>query len=125
MAIKITENGVVNYENSPDTNRKLFPNLNICGKQIGELVEVSGQTPVIVAEENTRYICGEVTSLDFTPCASGICDIRFTAASISTVLTLPSTLKLPDWFDPTSLEANTTYEINVVDGVYGAVMSWA
>ena len=88
-------------------------------------VEVSGQTPAIVAEENTRYICGEVTSLDFTPCASGICDVRFTAASISTVLTLPQTLKLPDWFDPTSLEANVTYEINIVDGVYGAVMSWA
>ena len=88
-------------------------------------VEVSGQTPAITAEENTRYICGEVTSLTFTPCASGICDVRFTAASISTVLTLPQTLKLPDWFDPTSLEANVTYEINIVDGVYGAVMSWA
>lgn len=88
-------------------------------------VEVTGQTPTITAEENTRYICGEVTSLTFTPCASGICDIRFTAASISTVLTLPQTVKLPDWFDPTSLEANTTYEINIVDGVYGAVMSWA
>lgn len=88
-------------------------------------VEVSGQTPTITAEENTRYICGEVTSLTFTPCESGICDVRFTAASISTVLSLPQTLKLPDWFDPTSLEANTTYEINVVDGVYGAVMSWA
>lgn len=88
-------------------------------------VEVSGQTPTIVAEENTRYICGEVTSLAFTPCEKGICDVRFTVASISTVLTLPETVKLPDWFDPTLLEANTTYEINIVDGIYGAVMSWA
>lgn len=88
-------------------------------------VEVTGQTPTITAEENTRYICGEVTSLSFTPCEKGICDVRFTAASISTVLTLPETVKLPDWFDPTLLEANTTYEINIVDGIYGVVMSWA
>lgn len=88
-------------------------------------VEVSGQTPTITAEENTRYICGEVTSLNFTPSEKGICDVRFTAASISTVLTLPETVKLPDWFDPTLLESGTTYEINIVDGVYGVVMSWA
>lgn len=88
-------------------------------------VEVTGQAPTITAEENTRYICGEVTSLSFTPCEKGICDVRFTAASISTVLTLPETVKLPEWFDPTLLEANTTYEINIVDGVYGVVMSWA
>lgn len=88
-------------------------------------VEVSGQSPTITAEKNTRYICGEVTSLTFTPCETGICDVRFTATSISTVLTLPETVKLPDWFDPTLLEANTTYEINIVDGIYGVVMSWA
>lgn len=88
-------------------------------------VEVTGQTPTITAEENTRYICGEVTSLTFTPCETGICDVRFTTASISTVLTLPQTLKLPAWFDPTLLEAGTTYEINVLDGIYGVVMSWA
>lgn len=88
-------------------------------------VEVSGQTPTITAEENTRYICGEVTSLSFTPSETGICDVRFTAASISTVLTLPETVKLPAWFDPTLLEAGTTYEINVLDGIYGVVMSWA
>lgn len=88
-------------------------------------VEVSGQTPTITAEENTRYICGEVTSLTFTPSEKGICDVRFTTASISTVLTLPETVKLPSWFDPTLLEAGTTYEINVLDGIYGVVMSWA
>lgn len=88
-------------------------------------VEVTGQTQTITAEENTRYICGEVTSLSFTPCEKGICDVRFTAASISTVLTLPETVKLPEWFDPTLLEAGTTYEINVLDGIYGVVMAWA
>lgn len=88
-------------------------------------VTVSGTSPIIVAEQNTRYICGEVTSLSFTPCASGICDVRFTSGSTITELTLPNTVKMPDWFDATSLETNTIYEINVLDGVYGVVMSWA
>lgn len=88
-------------------------------------VDVSGTTPTITAVENTRYVCGEVTSLDFTPAASGICIVRFTSGSTVTVLTLPSTVKFPEWFDATALETNTIYEICVTDGVYGAVMSWA
>jgi len=88
-------------------------------------VDVSGTTPTITAVENTRYVCGEVTSLNFTPATSGICIVRFTSGSSITVLTLPSTVKFPEWFDPTSLETNTIYEICVTDGVYGAVMSWA
>lgn len=48
MAIRITEDGVVIYENSPDVNRKLFPNLNICGKEIDELAdEIDGKAPVV------------------------------------------------------------------------------
>ena len=88
-------------------------------------VDVTGTTPTITAVENTRYVCGEVTSLNFTPAASGICIVRFTSGSTVTVLTLPSTIKFPEWFDPTTLEANTIYEICITDGVYGAVMSWA
>lgn len=88
-------------------------------------VDVTGTTPTITAVENTRYVCGEVTSLTFTPAASGICIVRFTSGSTITVLTLPSTVKFPEWFDPTSLETNTIYEICVTDGIYGAVMSWA
>ena len=88
-------------------------------------VDVSGTTPTITAVENTRYVCGEVTSLNFTPAASGICIVRFTSGSTVTVLTVPSTVKFPEWFDSTSLETNTIYEICVTDGVYGAVMSWA
>ena len=89
------------------------------------VTNVSGATPVITAAENTRYICGEVTSLSFTPCASGICDVRFTSGSTVTVLTLPNTVKMPDWFDASVLEANTIYEINILDGVYGVVTTWA
>lgn len=87
-------------------------------------VAVSGTAPTIVANQNTRYVCGEIVSLDFTPSAEGICDVIFTSGSTVTVLTIPNTVIFPEWFDPTSLEANKTYEISVSDGVYGAVMVW-
>lgn len=85
-------------------------------------VQVSGTTPTIAALSGVRYVCGEVATLEITPCASGICDIVFTSGSTATVLTLPNTVKFPDGaFTP---EANTTYELNIMDGVYGAVMAW-
>lgn len=85
-------------------------------------VQVSGTTPTITALSGVRYVCGEVSTLDITPCASGICDIVFTSGSTATVLTLPNTVKFPDGaFTP---EANMTYELNIMDGVYGAVMAW-
>ena len=88
-------------------------------------VDITGTTPTITAVENTRYVCGEVSTLSFTPAASGICIVRFTSGSTATILTLPSTVKFPEWFDATALEADTIYEICITDGVYGAVMSWA
>jgi len=85
-------------------------------------VTVSGTTPTITALSSVRYVCGEVATLDITPCASGICDIVFTSGSTATVLTLPNTVKFPDGaFTP---EANTTYELNIMDGVYGVYTSW-
>lgn len=86
------------------------------------VVQVTGTTPTITALSGVRYVCGEVATLDITPCASGICDIVFTSGSTATVLTLPNTVKFPDGaFTP---EANMTYELNIMDGVYGAVMAW-
>lgn len=87
-----------------------------------EPVSVPGMSPVITAQADTRYICGEVTSLNFTPSSSGICDVIFTSGATPTVLTLPNTVKMPEWFE---IEANTTYEINIADGVYGSVMAWS
>ena len=90
---------------------------------VGSVVTVSGTTPTITALAGVRYVCGEVSTLDIMPCVSGICDIVFTSGSTATVLTLPSTVKFPDGaFTP---EANTTYEVNILDGIYGAVMAWA
>ena len=89
---------------------------------VGSVVTVSGTTPTITALAGVRYVCGEVSTLDIAPCASGICDIVFTSGSTATVLTLPNTVKFPDGeFVP---EADTTYEINILDGIYGAVMAW-
>lgn len=85
---------------------------------------VSGTTPSITGTSGMRYICGEVATLSITPPVSGIIDVIFTSGSTPTVLTVPNTVKFPEWFDPTSLVADTVYEINIADGVYGAVMSW-
>ena len=85
---------------------------------------VTGTTPTITGVADTRYVCGEVATLDFTPSASGICDVVFTSGSTATVLTVPNTIKWANGFDPTSLEADTTYEINILDGAWGVACTW-
>lgn len=85
---------------------------------------VTGTTVSITGVANTRYLCGEVSTISITPPNSGIIDVIFTSGSSVAVLTVPSTVKWPSGFDPTSLETNTTYELNIMDGVYGAVMEW-
>ena len=85
---------------------------------------VTGSTVSITGVANTRYLCGEVSTISITPPQSGIIDVIFTSGSSVAVLTVPSTVKWPSGFDPTSLEANATYELNILDGVYGAVMEW-
>ena len=89
---------------------------------------VSGTTPSITGEPNTRYMCGEVTSIAITSPSSGTIDVIFTSGSTPAVLTVTpptgTTMKWPAWFNSASLATNTTYEINIMDGVYGAVMTW-
>lgn len=82
---------------------------------------VSGTDVTITGVANTRYVCGEVSTISITPPASGIIDVIFSSGSTVAVLTLPQTVKMPYWFE---VEANKTYEINIMDGIYGAVMSW-
>ena len=85
---------------------------------------VSGTTPTITGEANVRYICGEVTSISITPPQAGTIDVIFETGSTPPTLTVPNTVKFPSWFDPTDLEADTIYELNISEGVYGAVMTW-
>ncbi len=90
------------------------------------LVEtIDGAAVIITGQPNTRYMCGEVTSISITPPAAGSIDVVFTSGSTVAVLTLPSTVKMPEWFDDSTLDTNTVYEILITDGVYGSVMTWA
>ena len=86
--------------------------------------DVSGSTPTLICLPNVRYKCGEVSTLSITPPSSGSCEVIFESGSTATLLTVPNTVKFPAWFDATSLEADTVYDIVITDGVYGAVMSW-
>ena len=91
---------------------------------------ISGTTPSITAKPGVRYICGEVSTLSITAPASGCIDVIFESGSTPTVLTVSSAksgvtaIKWANGFDPTSLDANTTYEINILDGEFGVVGSW-
>lgn len=80
-------------------------------------VSVSGATPTINALPGVRYVCGEVTTLDIVTPATGIVDVVFTSGSTPTVLTVTpptgQTMKWANGFDPTALEADTVYELNI------------
>lgn len=87
------------------------------------VVEVSGTDPVITGKPSYRYNCGELYTLSVTPPAKGTIDIIFTSGTTPTILTLPNTVKMPDWW--VGIETNTTYEMCITDGTYCGVMSWA
>ena len=90
-------------------------------------VAVSGSTPSITALPGVRYVCGECATLTIAVPASGIVDVVFESGSTATVLTVTPptgmTIKWANGFDPSSLDANTTYEINICDGL-GVAGSW-
>jgi hypothetical protein len=96
-------------------------------EMLGGSVSVSGATPSITALPGLRYVCGEVSTIDITLPASGIVGVVFTSGSTPTVLTITpptgGTVRWANGFDPTALDANTTYEINIADGL-GVVVGW-
>ena len=73
---------------------------------------------VLTPDYGVRYIYGELQSLTLVSVpAEGTVDILFDSGSTATVLALPQTgILLPEWFDPTDLQANTRYELNFADG---------
>ena len=91
---------------------------------------VTGTTPSITGVSGHRYICGECATLSITAPASGCIDILFESGSTPTVLTITSAktgvtdIKWMDGFDPDDLDANTIYEINILDGEFGVVAEW-
>lgn len=91
---------------------------------------VSGSTPSITAKPGVRYVCGECSTLTITVPESGCIDVVFESGSTPTVLTVTPTktgvsaIKWANGFDPTSLDASTTYEINILDGEFGVAGKW-
>lgn len=85
---------------------------------------VSGTDPVIVAQNGHKYFCGPVSTLTFTPSSRGMCSVRFTSGTSATILNVTSEIKWPSWFNPDSLETNTTYELIVSDNTLGVVGTW-
>lgn len=84
---------------------------------------ISGSTPSITALPGIRYVCGEVSTLDIALPASGIVDVVFESGATPTVLSGLDNVRWTGDFDPDNLEANTTYEINIADGL-GVAASW-
>ena len=101
--------------------------LSAISQMLNAPVSVSGSTPSITAKPGVRYVCGEVSTLTIVLPASGCIDVVFESGSTATVLTITPptgvTVKWANGFDPTSLDANTTYEINIMDGL-GVACSW-
>lgn len=90
-------------------------------------VSVSGTTPVINALPGVRYVCGECATLEIVLPENGIVDVMFESGSTPTLLTVtPPTGQSVKWangFDPDNLDADTTYEINIMDGL-GVAGTW-
>ncbi len=88
--------------------------------------EVSGSTVTQAMDPNEFYVFGEVTSLTLTLTAGeeGVVNeyhFRFTSGSTPTTLDLPVAVELPDNF---SVDADTVYEISIIDD-YGVFAAWS
>lgn len=83
--------------------------------------EISTSVVTITGVPNTKYVCGEVSTITITPPASGTIDVWFTSGTTPAVLT--TTAILPEWFDDDNLEADTIYEIVITDG-FGGIATW-
>ena len=117
-------NTTVTLGTYPETSKSAIRSLIGVESGISLVETITGTTPTITGQPNVKYVCGEVSTLSITPPVNGTIDVIFTSGSTATVLTLPNTVKLPAWFDATSLETDTIYEIMISDGVYGSVMIW-
>ena len=120
----VAANGDLSWTNDGGKTNPATVNIKGPAGASGEIVTVtvSGSTPSITAEDNHRYICGEVATITITSPVSGICAVRFTSGSTAAVLTCSA--QFPDNFDATALETNTIYEINILDGL-ALVAKWA
>ena len=94
-------------------------------QMLNGFVLITGSTPTINALPGMRYMCGEVSTITITPPASGVVVVMFTSGSTVAALNVPSTVKWANGFDPSTLDANTVYEIKIRDGLYASALKWA
>lgn len=107
-----------------DAGKCLVAGRGACSwEQITPVVNtVAGTTPTITPADNNIYNCGEVTSLTISSApATGAYSIVFTSGATATTTTIPATILGLETF---AAEANTIYEINVLDN-RAVVGSWA
>lgn len=89
-------------------------NLMMSGMLIHE--DLVSADVTLAAEAEMRYVYGELYSLTISSLpATGIVDISFVSGSTPTVLLFPANANIPEWFDPTDLNANTSYELSIED----------
>lgn len=89
-------------------------NLMMSGMLIHE--DLTSIDITLAAEAEMRYIYGELYTLTISSLpATGIVDISFVSGSTPTVLLFPAGANIPEWFDPTDLNANTNYELSIED----------
>ena len=84
--------------------------------------QVTGTDVVINAMANTRYICGEVSTIVINTAAEGIFEVTFTSGTSAPVMTATG-VTWPEWFDPDSLSKSVIYEISIADK-RGVVCVW-
>lgn len=84
--------------------------------------QLTGTTPTISAPaDNTRYTAGELEELTLSTAPAGVgYSIEFNSGATPTVTMFPATIRGLETF---AAEANTTYEINVLDN-RALVASW-
>ncbi len=85
-------------------------------------VSADGAEVTIQPKDQVFYVCGETAALTLTDYPEkGSFAVVFTSGAAPTVLTVPNTLRMPDDF---TVEANTRYEINVLNG-FALCAGWA
>lgn len=90
---------------------------------------INSLSPTLVAKSGVRYVFGTLRTLTLTVPASGCVDILFksgttpTSLNISSAKSGVSAIKWSNGWDEVC-EANTTYEINILDGEFGVVAAW-
>ena len=119
-----TDANAVHYtaDSNKSDSEKAAARANIGAELATTVNTVSGATPTIEPAANNVYNCGELTSLTVTnPAETGEYSIVFTSGSTPTTTTIPSSILGLENF---SAEANTLYEINVLDN-RAVIGKWA